>query len=253
MNRLKDRRALITGGGTGIGRAIAEVFTAEGCKVVICGRRHGPLAETMTTLLKNTKDAHFVECDIIDPNDVTDLAGQTQKLLGGLDILVNNAGIFEPGDIENTELASWDRVININLRGAFLVTKACMSMLRKSGKGNVINISSSYGHKAEQDAMAYCISKAALDMFTRCGALDYAKAGIRFNAVSPAVIDTAMHDRDKAELGFQEWRNQMAYIHPLGTVGVPRDVAYAALFLASDDSAWITGTNLPIDGGVSAK
>ncbi len=251
--RLKDRKALITGGGTGIGRAIAEVFTAEGAGVVICGRRHGPLAETLITLHKNTPNAHFVECDVMDPSDVAELATQTQKLLGGLDILVNNAGIFEPGDIENTELASWDRVMNINLRGAFLVTKACMGMLRKSGRGSVINISSSYGHKAEQDAMAYCVSKAGMDMFTRCGALDYAKAGVRFNAVSPAVIDTAMHDTDKAEIGFQEWRNQMAYIHPLGTVGVPRDVAYAALFLAGDDAAWITGVNLAVDGGVSAK
>lgn len=252
-DRLKQKRALITGGGTGIGRGIAEAFVAEDTQVVICGRRHGPLAQSVEALRKVTPHAHFIECDITDPADVEALAKQTTKLLGGLDVLVNNAGIFEYGTAATTDLKIWDRVFSINVRGAFLVTQACLPMFEGKRGCSVINISAAFGRVAEQDTLAYSCSKAALEMFTRCCAVDFGDKGIRFNTISPSVIDTPMQDRSKAELGIHEWRSQMAFLHPLTNVGTPRDVALAAVYLASDEAPFITGVNFPVDGGLTAK
>lgn len=252
--KLEGKRTLITGGGTGIGREIARCFLEQGAHVVICGRRHGPLKATVDELKPRFPGIHFVECDISDAEDVAALAARTQELLGGLDILVNNAGITERGNVESTSLKLWDRVLNVNLRGAFLVTQACMAMLKETGRGAcVLNISSNLGRQAEQQQLAYSVSKAGMDMFTRCCALDYAGLGVRFNTISPGVIDTPMQDGNKGELGYQEWRSQMEQIHPLRAIGVPRDVAAAALYLCSADAEWLTGVNLPVDGGMCAR
>ncbi|MBX3461478.1 MAG: SDR family oxidoreductase [Planctomycetes bacterium] len=252
--KLAGKRALITGGGTGIGREIAHTFLEHGARVIICGRRHGPLKETVDSFKPQYPDIHFVECDISDPEDVAVLAAKTRELLGGLDILVNNAGVSERGDLESTDLKVWDRVFNVNLRGAFVVTQAMLPLLKDSGRGaNVLNISSNLGRQAEQHQVAYSASKAGLDMFTRCCALDYAEAGIRFNTISPGVIDTPMQDHNKGELGYQEWRSATEQMHPLKAIGAPRDVATAALFLCSSDAEWLTGVNLPVDGGMCAR
>lgn len=252
--KLEGKRALVTGGGTGIGREIARGFLEQGAHVVICGRRHGPLKATVDEIKPRFPGIHFIECDISDPEDVASMAANTGELLGGLDILVNNAGITERGNVENTSVKVWDRVLNVNLRGAFLVTQACMPMLKESGRGAcVLNISSNLGRQAEQHQLAYSVSKAGLDMFTRCCALDYAEFGIRVNAISPGVIDTPMQDGNKGELGYQEWRSQMEQIHPLLSIGVPKDVATAALFLCGPEADWITGVNLPVDGGACAR
>lgn len=253
-NRLAERRVLITGGGTGIGSGIAECFLQEGAKVVICGRRHGPLVKTVERLSEISDAIYPLECDISDPADVDAMFKKVKELIGGLDILVNNAAIYEDGNLETTELKVWDRIQSVNLRGAMLVTRAAMPMLKDSGAGaNVVNISSTMAQVAEQDNLAYSVSKAGLDMFTRCCAIDYAEDGIRFNAVAPAIIDTPMQDRSKADLGYHEWRAQMSFHHPLGGVGLPRDVAAAALFLASSEAGWVTGVILPVDGGQTAR
>lgn len=251
--RLKDKRVLITGGGTGIGRAIAEAFVAEGARVVICGRRPGPLQQAVEALNHVTPHAHFVECDVTDPEDVKALAARTSSLLGGLDVLVNNAGLFEPGTLETTELKIWDRVFNTNLRGAFLVTQACLPMLLARRGSCVLSVSAAHGKAADADKLAYSASKAALAMFSRCCAVDFGDKGLRFNTISPSVVDTPLHDRSKAELGIHEWRSQMAFLHPLTNVGMPRDVALAAVYLASDEASFLTGMDLPVDGGMTAK
>lgn len=252
--KLAGKRALITGGGTGIGREIAHVFLQHGARVIICGRRHGPLKETVDALRPSHADIHFVECDVSDPEDVAALAGKARDLLGGLDILVNNAGVSERGNLEGTDLKVWDRVFNVNLRGAFIVTQAMLPLLKEAGRGaNVLNISSNLGRQAEQHQLAYSASKAGLDMFTRCCALDYAEAGIRFNTISPGVIDTPMQDANKGELGYQEWRSAVEHMHPLRSIGLPKDVAAAALYLCSPDADWLTGVNLPVDGGLCAR
>jgi NAD(P)-dependent dehydrogenase (short-subunit alcohol dehydrogenase family) len=252
MSKLAGKRALVTGGGTGIGREIAHTLLDNGARVVICGRRHGPLKATVEDLGKGG-DIAFIECDVSDPKDVEALVIQTRERLGGLDILVNNAGIYEGGSVETAGVKEWDRTLSINLRGAFLLTKACMPMLRESGRGaNVLNISSTMARHLERETLPYAVSKAALETFTRCCAIDYGEAGVRFNALVPGVVDTPMQDVNKGELGYQEWRSHMEQIHPLKAIGRPRDVASAALFLCGPDAEWITGAILSVDGGITA-
>jgi len=250
--KLQGKRVLVTGGGTGIGREVAQVFLGEGARVVICGRRHGPLKETVDEL-KGLGEIHFVECDVSDPADVAELVTKLHELWGGLDILVNNAGIYEGGTLEKVGLKEWDRAMNTNLRGVFIVTKAVLPALREAGRGaNVLNISTSMASSIEPHTLPYAVSKAALETFTRCCAVDYAEQGIRFNAIAPGVVDTPMQDFNKGELGYQEWRTAMEHVHPLKAVGRPTDVATAALFLCGPDAEWITGVTLPVDGGISA-
>ncbi|MBZ0136782.1 MAG: SDR family oxidoreductase [Planctomycetes bacterium] len=252
--KLKDKRVLVTGGGTGIGREIAQVFLSEGARVVICGRRHGPLKETVDELAVDGRMIHFIECDISDPTDVQTMVEKTIGLLSGLDILVNNAGIYEGGNIETASLKGWDLSMAVNLRGAFLTTKLCLPHLKNAGRGSsVLNISSSMASQIEQHTLPYAVSKAGLETFTRCCAIDYGEAGIRFNAISPGVVDTPMQDHNKGELGYQEWRTAMEHIHPLKAIGVPKDVATAALYLSSADADWLTGVILQVDGGLTAQ
>lgn len=252
MAKLAGKRALISGGGTGIGRGIAQAFLENGAKVVICGRRHGPLKETVDELGK-LGTIHFIECDISDPADVKTLVEQAIKSLGGLDVLVNNAGIYEGGSLETVGLKEWDRTLSINLRGVFVLTKECLPHLKQSGRGAcVLNISSTMARHLEQETLPYAVSKAALETFTRCCAIDFGEQGLRFNAIVPGVVDTPMQDFNKNEIGFQEWRSNMSHIHPLKTVGKPRDVAAAAVFLCGPDAEWITGAIMPVDGGITA-
>ena len=254
MGKLDNKRALVTGGGTGIGREIASRFLAEGARVIICGRRPGPLKTTADELKQYEGRLHFVECDISDPDDVRTMADKVEQLFAGLDILVNNAGIDERGNLAETDLRTFDRVMNVNLRGTFIVTREFIPMLQTSGPGAcVLNISSNLGQIAEHSSLAYCISKAGLDMLTRCCAMDYAGAGIRFNAIAPGIIDTPMQNRAKGELGYQEWRSQMEHLHPLRSVGMPKDIASAAIYLCSAEADWITGIILPVDGGMLAR
>jgi 3-oxoacyl-[acyl-carrier protein] reductase len=253
VDRLKGKRALVSGGGTGIGREIAHAFLKEGARVVICGRRHGPLKNTVDDF-KGFGEIHFVECDVSDPADVIALIEKSDALLGGLDILVNNAGIYEGGSVETVSLKVWDLVMSVNLRGAFLLTQAAMPHLLNAGRGaSVLNISSTMARRIENHTLPYAVSKAGLEAFTRACAIDYGEHGVRFNALCPGVVDTPMQDFNKGELGYQEWSTAMAQIHPLQTVGSPRDVAAAAVFLSGPDAEWITGVVLPVDGGMTAR
>ncbi|MCB9893264.1 MAG: SDR family oxidoreductase [Planctomycetes bacterium] len=251
-DKLQGKRALISGGGTGIGRGIAQAFLEQGARVVICGRRHGPLSETVEDL-KSAGEIHFLECDVSDPDDVQALVEKTDELLGGIDILVNNAGIYEGGNVERAGLKQWDRAMNTNLRGLYIMTHACMPILRNSGRGAcVLNMSSTMASHIEQETLPYAVSKAGVEAFTRCCAIDYAELGIRFNAIAPGVVDTPMQDFNKGELGYQEWRTAMEHVHPLRAIGLPKDVAHAAVFLCSSDADWITGAVFPVDGGITA-
>ncbi|MHC4840947.1 MAG: SDR family NAD(P)-dependent oxidoreductase [Planctomycetota bacterium] len=252
--RLKGKRAIVTGGGTGIGKAIAKGFLAEGASVVICGRRHGPLNSMVEDAKTEFQNIHFIECDISDPSDIDSMVKSAVEKLGGLDIVVNNAGIVEGGTLETTPEKIWDRVMSINLRGPYLLTKAAMPHLKESGRGsNVLNIGSNVGNQGVEDLMVYSISKAGLEMFTRTCALDYADDGIRFNTIAPGVVDTPMQDRNKGELGYQEWRHQMEQMHPLKSIGRPEDIARVAVFICSSDADWITGETIHVDGGLGAR
>lgn len=253
-DKLKDKRVLVTGGGTGIGREIAQMFLDEGARVVICGRRHGPLKETVDDLKGAGREIHFVECDVSDPEDAQAMVEKAVELIGGLDVLVNNAGIYEGGNVEKASLKNWDQVMNVNLRGVFILTKLCMPHLKAAGRGSsVLNISSTMATQIEHQTLPYAVSKAGLETFTRCCAVDYGEVGVRFNAISPGVVDTPMQDHNKGELGYQEWRTAMERIHPMKAVGMPKDVAAAALYLSGPDADWMTGVILQVDGGLTAQ
>ncbi|MBX3475538.1 MAG: SDR family oxidoreductase [Planctomycetes bacterium] len=254
MGTFDGKRVLVTGGGTGIGREIAHAFVRQGADVAICGRRPGPLKAARDDEIARRDHMHIIECDVSDPDDVASMAARIEKSLGGLDVLVNNAGVDERGSLEQLELRAIDRVLNINLRGAIITTRAMLPLLRRSGRGAcVLNISSTLGQIAEESSVAYCISKAGLEMLTRCVALDCAPDGIRVNAIAPGVVDTPIQDHVKGELGYQEWRSQMEHLHPMQSIGRPKDVAAAALFLCSPDADWLTGVILPVDGGMTAR
>jgi len=249
--RLRDRVAIITGGGTGIGRAIAQAFAGEGAKVALVGRRIDRLRETERMIKDNGGVALCVPADVQEESDIERIVSETIKAFGRLDILINNAGVYIRGAATETSIADWDRTINTNLRGVFMLCKRAIPEMEKSGGGAIINISSTAGMRAIPSYEAYCVSKAGLDMLTKCLALDYAAKQIRVNSISPGVVDTPIHRQTKVKLGEEEWEKRVAAMHPLGRVGRPEDIAAAAIYLASDDASWVTGVILPVDGGIA--
>jgi NAD(P)-dependent dehydrogenase (short-subunit alcohol dehydrogenase family) len=252
--RLKDKRALITGGGTGIGRATAELFAREGAGVVISGRRRGELEETARRVQEYGGNALFVEGDVSRPDDAERMVRETAAGLGGIDILVNNAGIIvRDASVTSVSIEDWHRVVDIDLTGVFLVSRfALKQMLQAGGGGAIVNVSSVSGIQADPYAAPYNAAKGGVNLLTKNMALDYAPQGIRVNAVCPGRIATPM---PMSRLGpGEDWETVLAQWGrniPLGRVGWPEDVAQAVLFLASDEAAWITGTTLVVDGGAT--
>lgn len=252
---LKDKVAHITGGSSGIGLAIAERFIREGAKVMISGRseQNGHKAENYLKKINEGAIA-FVQGDVSKSEDVTRIIDETVKRYGRIDILVNNAGIFLEKRAEDTTEEEWDRIIDVNLKGVFLCSKAAYHYFRKQGGGNIVNISSDSGISGNPGEAAYCASKGGVTNLTRAMALDYARESIRVNAVCPAVIDTPMLER---EVCLQEDREgylkEIADEHPVGRIGTPEEVAFAVLMLASDEASFITGVNFPVDGGLTSE
>jgi NAD(P)-dependent dehydrogenase (short-subunit alcohol dehydrogenase family) len=251
---LKNKVALITGGSSGIGLAIAERFLKEGAKVVITGRskeRCDAVQKQLETNGANAVDS--VAGDVSNWDDVQKMVEKTISRFGRIDILVNNAGIYLEKRIEETTEEEWDQVININLKGVFLCSKAVYPHFKKQGSGNIVNMSSDSGVSGNPDEAAYCASKGGVTNLTRAMALDYAKENIRVNAICPAVINTPMLQR---EVDIQEdkeaYLKEVDELHPVGRVGRPEEVAFAVLMVASDEASFITGTNISVDGGLTA-
>jgi NAD(P)-dependent dehydrogenase (short-subunit alcohol dehydrogenase family) len=242
---MENKRVIVTGASSGIGRATAELFLSRGARVALIGRRESALA----TVVRSSQKARATSADLADETKTEAAFRQAIEWLGGLDALVNSAGILKSGNIENTSLESWDEMMNINLRSVFHLMKLAAPHLERSG-GNIVNVSSVTGLRSFPGVLAYCVSKAALDQLTRCAALELAPKGIRVNAVNPGVVVSGLH-----RAGGMSDENYAAFLehskttHPMGRVGEASEVAELILFLASDRARWITGTTVSIDGG----
>jgi len=246
--RFAGRRVLVTGASSGIGRATALLLAREGAAVAAAGRS----AERLRALGDDAGEAgrpHMIACDLTETSARARLVEETLETLGGLDGLVNAAGIIGFGDWEATDLDAWDRMMDINVRALFDVTRRCLPALVQS-RGAVVNVSSVTGIRAFPNVLAYCVSKAATDQLTRCLALELAPKGVRVNAVNPGVVRTNLHRAGGMEAAqYQQFLDRSRETHPLGRIGEPEDVAQAVAFLLSDASGWITGETLPVDGG----
>jgi NAD(P)-dependent dehydrogenase (short-subunit alcohol dehydrogenase family) len=245
---MNEKRVLVTGASSGIGRATAELFLNEGATVTLVGRRREEL-EKIAGGRDRQEKAVVLAADLSDQSQTQAAVDQSARRMGGLDILVNAAGILKSGSLEATSLALWDETMNINLRSVFHLMNLAVPHLEKS-RGNIVNVSSVTGLRAFPGVLAYCVSKAAIDQLTRCAALELAPRGIRVNAVNPGVVVSELHRTggmgDEAYASFLEHSKTT---HPLGRVGEPREVADLIYYLASDRAGWITGTTVSIDGG----
>jgi len=240
---------LVSGAGSGIGRATAEAFAAEGGRVALLGRTRSKLEEVAAGLPPDC--ALPVVARHEDPAEVTQAVRTVLESFGRLDVLINNAGAYTGGSASETSLEDWNQGLAVNLTGPYLLTQEALPHLRHDRKGVVINIASTLGIKPIPEATPYCVAKAGLIMLTRATALEEAKNGVRVNVLCPGVVDTPIHRQrvdDPAHLG--AFLKELGDLHPLGRVGEPAEIAALVLFLASDASAWTTGAVFTIDGGI---
>ena len=246
---LTDKVAIVTGATSGIGRATASLFASNGASVVAVGRNETELNSLREEVRdgKGTIRAHLA--DVTELSQVDRLVSDTVDAFGKIDILVNAAGIIKNGNIEDTSLDEWDKMLNINLRSVFYLMQKCVPFLEET-KGNIVNVSSVTGPRAFPNVLAYCVSKAGVDQLTRCSALELAPKGIRVNAVNPGVVVTGLHKRSgMSDEKYESFLAHSQTTHPLGRVGQPEEVAELIGFLASEKAAWITAATYEIDGG----
>jgi NAD(P)-dependent dehydrogenase (short-subunit alcohol dehydrogenase family) len=254
MSRLEDRVALVTGASSGIGNAIAAAFGAEGAAVVVADVRREPKLDGTTPVFEKLDavdaESHFVETDVSDESDAEAAVDAAVAEFGGLDILVNNAGIYYQDETHETSTEDWDATLGVNLRGTFLMSRAALPALQESDHASVINLSSILGLVGAESSSAYCASKGGVSNFTKAMALDYAEDEINVNALAPGVITTAQNAewRENDPKLVAEWEEKT----PWPRFGTPEDVANAAVFLASDESEFVTGHVLSVDGGWTA-
>ena len=245
MFGLRDKRIVISGGGSGIGLETARMLASKGAEVCLTARRADPLAAAA----KEIGDGAWAwPCDVADPESVVALAAETKTRWGAVDGLVNNAGVAPMARLDETPNDVWDETFAINVRGPFLLCRELGPMLKEGMSPAVVNVSSTLAERAIQGMAAYNASKAALNQLTRSLALEWAPQ-VRVNAVMPAVVETPIH----ATRGMSfEQVEAMGEMHPMGRVGQPEDVAAMISFLLSDASAWMTGAVIPVDGGMLA-
>jgi NAD(P)-dependent dehydrogenase (short-subunit alcohol dehydrogenase family) len=243
---------LITGGGTGIGRACALQFSREGARVAVAGRRREPLAAVVAEIQAAGGQALSASCDVAKSDQVERTIREVVAQFGALHVLVNNAGILHVGSIEETSEAEWDRLMDVDLKGVFLVSRAALPELRKSG-GAIVNIGSVLGLVGMKKRAAYAAAKGGVTMLTKAMALDHAQEGIRVNCICPAIVETDLVQTILSQAPDREAavRLRTAQI-PLGRMGKPEDVAALAVFLASEESSWLTGAAIALDGGLTA-
>jgi NAD(P)-dependent dehydrogenase (short-subunit alcohol dehydrogenase family) len=253
VTRLKGKISVITGGGTGIGRAIALAFGREGAKVAVLGRTQAALDAVVAELAGLGAQGLAVVCDVTAASQTLNAVQTVERAFGSVNVLVNNAGVLSVSTVESISEADWDRVISTNLKGPFLMSRAVLPAFRRAGRGSIVNIGSVLGLIAMKDRAGYCASKGGLTLLTKAMALDHAHENIRVNCICPAIVETELVSGlfNQTEQG-RKARDARIGTLPLGRFGTPADVAELAVFLASEESSWMTGTAIPVDGGLSA-
>ena len=253
MFSLQQKTALVTGAGSGIGAAIAELFARAGARVFVTDRVETSAREVQQRITDAGDTADWGLLDIAEEAQCKSVADQVLNQAGRLDILVNNAGVGHVGTLETTEVKDLDRVCAVNVRGTFLITKAFLPPMLARGSGVIVNIASIGGLVGVRDRLAYTISKHAVVGLTRAMALDHAKQGIRINAICPGRVETPwVQQRLREYPDPQKAYEEMCATQPMGRMGKPEEIAAAALYLASDEAAFVTGATLTPDGGWSA-
>ncbi len=244
--RMEGKIALVTGGAGGIGSAICRLFTSEGAKVVVADVDSGRGEGVVTEITGSGGEAIYIDLDVTKEEDWERAVATTVERFGGLNVLVNNAGAYSPELVADTPLETWERIMAVNATGTFLGSKHAIPEMKRSGGGSIVNMSSGAGIVGNADGTAYGPAKGAIRILTKTTAHQYAREGIRANSIHPGPIDTPMlhaQTREMAEQG-----DAIGNI-PMGRIGTPEEIAYGALYLASDESSYVTGVELPIDGG----
>ena len=249
--RLENKVALISGGARGIGAAVAKIFAQEGAKLVICDILEDEGRKTAEEITAAGGECVFVRLDVTNETDWEQAAAEVTSRFGRLDILVNNAGITARGNVEETSVADWTRTMDINVKGAFLGSKKAIPIMRAGGGGSIINISSGAGIAPQPGTSgAYAASKGAVRIFSKSTAIQYAAENIRCNSVHPGPIETDMLRATRPDENNLEIMKGRV---PLGRFGRAEEIAYGVLYLASDESSFVTGSELVIDGGRTAQ
>ena len=248
--RLKNKVAIVTGAGSGIGRSIALTFAREGAKVVVADLNEKGGLETVDLVKKEKEEAIFVKVDVSQAENIDQMVEVCLKEFGQVDILVNNAGIVKMSPLHETTEEDWDKILGVNLKSVFLSSKKVLPIMLAQGKGKIINVASIAGLVGFSNLGAYCASKGGIIALTREMALEYAPQKINVNCIAPGVIKTAM---TKEMLADETTRKSLESSTPYPRLGEPEDIAQAAVYLASDESDFVNGEILVVDGGWIAK
>jgi NAD(P)-dependent dehydrogenase (short-subunit alcohol dehydrogenase family) len=249
--KLKDRVAIVTGATSGIGKASALLFAQEGARVTVTGRDDERGRQVVAAIEGAGGQAIFARADVRRPADCEHIVAETLRAFGGrLDILFNNAGVFHPHNAVDCTEEEWDATIDSSLKGAWLMCKYSLPTMIAQGRGVIINQASGWGIQGGDEAVAYCAAKGGLVVMTKALAIDHGKHGIRVNSLCPGDVETPMLavDAEARRMSYADYMKGAAN-RPLGRVGTPAELARAALFLASDDSSFMTGAALVVDGG----
>ena len=250
MSRLQGKTAIITGAGTGIGRAIALAYAREGAQIALVGRRSEPLHD----VAKQAGGSPLVlSGDVSQQSDIDRVLSAVKDRFGGLNVLVNNAGVLHIGTAEQISEEQWDQTFNVNVRGLWLLSRAVLPFMRAAGGGSIVNIASVLGINGARNRASYAPSKGAVILLTKCMAIDHGVENIRVNAICPSFVETDLTaDVLRKAPDPAAVRRERVSVHPIGRLGQPDDIAGMAVYLASDESSWVTGAALAVDGGYLA-
>jgi len=249
-SRLKDKVAIITGAGSGIGHACALAIAREGARVALVGRRRDRLKETASEI---GEAAFVLPADVSQKDEIVRVVERTVAHFGALNVLLNNAGVLHIGTAEQITEEQWDETFSVNVRGLWLLSRAVLPHMRNAGGGSIVNMASVLGINGARNRSSYAASKGAVVLLTKCMAIDHGHENIRVNAICPSFVETDLTAgviRQAPDPG--SVRRERIAVHPIGRLGQPEDIASLAVYLASDESLWVTGAAFPVDGGYLA-